>query len=90
MVGIGIGVLVAIGLQAVFKGLGIDLPSTTLVVAPRTIIVGLLVGVVVTVLASLVPAVKATRVPPVTALREEAATAGGQRIRWRRIVLGTS
>ncbi len=42
-----------------------------------------------TVLASLVPAVRATRVPPVTALREEAATAGGPRIRWRRIVLGT-
>jgi putative ABC transport system permease protein len=89
VVGIGLGVLVAIGLKAVFKAIGADLPSTTLVIAPRTIIVGLLVGVVVTLLASLLPAIKATRVPPVTALREQASAAAGPRIRWWRVLLGT-
>ncbi|OLB66760.1 MAG: hypothetical protein AUI10_01790 [Actinobacteria bacterium 13_2_20CM_2_72_6] len=89
IVGLGVGIVVAIGLRAVFSAIGASLPSTTLVIAPRTIIVGLVVGIVVTVLASLVPAVKATRVPPVTALREEAVTAAVPRINWRRITLGT-
>ncbi len=89
VVGLGVGVAVAIGLKAVFAAIGAELPSTTLVIAPRTIVVGLAVGIVVTVLASLVPAIKATRVPPVAALREEAATTGAPRIRWRRVVFGT-
>jgi len=72
LVGLGVGVLVALGLKAAFAALGVELPSTSLVVAPRTVIVAIVVGVVVTLLASVVPAVKATRVPPVTALREQA------------------
>src|SRR3989440_6734746 len=79
----------AIGLKAVFGAIGADLPSTTLVVAPRTIIVGLLVGIIVTVLASMAPAVKATRVPPVTALREEAVAAVVPRIKLKRGTCGT-
>jgi putative ABC transport system permease protein len=89
IVGIGVGIVVAIGLKAVFAAIGASLPSTSLVVAPRTIIVGLLVGVIVTVLASMAPAVKATRVPPVTALREEAVTAVVPRINWKRITFGS-
>src|SRR2546429_2313192 len=89
IVGLGVGIVVAIGLRAVFSAIGGAHPSITLQVQPRTIIVGLVVGIVVTVLASLVPAVKATRVPPVTALREEAVTAAAPRINWRRITLGT-
>src|SRR2546423_1815965 len=89
IVGIGVGILVAIGLKAVFGAIGASLPSTTLGIAPRPIIGGLLVGIIVTVLASLVPAVKATRVPPVTALREEAVAAVVPRINWKRITFGT-
>jgi putative ABC transport system permease protein len=88
VVGLGVGVLVAVGLQAVFAALGVDLPSTTLVVQPRTVVVAMVVGVVVTLLASLMPALRATRVPPVAALREEMA-AQSTRISWRRIVVGT-
>ncbi len=88
LVGLGLGMLVAVGLRGVFAAIGATLPSTSLVISPRTIIVGLLVGVIVTVLASFVPAVKATRVPPVAALRDEALSTGVTRIRWRRIVLG--
>ena len=85
-VGLGVGVLVAIGLKAAFAAVGADLPSTTLVIAPRTIFAGLAVGILVTLLASLIPAVKATRVPPVTALRQDAAAV--PRVSWRRITLG--
>ena len=64
VVGLGVGVVVAIGLKAVFGAIGADLPTTTLVIQPRTIIVGLAVGVLVTLLASLLPALRASRVPP--------------------------
>jgi putative ABC transport system permease protein len=64
------GIALAPGLNALFKSFGIDLPSTGLVIATRTVVVSLLVGVVVTVLAGFLPAVRATRVPPLAAMRE--------------------
>lgn len=87
IVGLGLGVLVAIGLQAVFRAFGVDLPATGVVVLPRTIIVALTLGVVVTLIASLFPAIRATRIPPVAALQEEA-VAAPDRMSWRRIAVG--
>src|SRR3954466_1182803 len=72
VVGLALGVLVAEGLRALFRAIGVDLPSNGNVVATRTIIVSLVVGTVVTVLSSLAPALRATRVPPVEALHEGA------------------
>jgi putative ABC transport system permease protein len=72
IVGLALGVLVAGGLRALFKAVGVDLPSNGNVIASRTIIVSLVVGTVVTLLSSLAPALRATRVPPVEALREGA------------------
>lgn len=68
--GLGLGLALAPGLEALFKALGSDLPDTTTVVAPRTVIVSLVTGVGVSVLAGLAPALKAGRVPPVAAMRE--------------------
>ncbi|MEA2306914.1 MAG: putative transport system permease protein [Solirubrobacteraceae bacterium] len=70
VIGLGVGILVASGLRALFKAVGVDLPSSGTVIASRTIIVSLLVGIIVTLVASLAPALRATRVPPVAALRE--------------------
>jgi putative ABC transport system permease protein len=70
VVGLGVGIVVASGLRALFKAVGVDLPSSGTVIASRTIIVSLLVGILVTLIASLAPALRATRVPPVAALRE--------------------
>ena len=72
LIGLGLGVLTAVGLRALFKAVGVDLPSSGTVVATRTIVVSLLVGVLVTIVSTLVPAVRATRVVPVIALREGA------------------
>src|SRR3954466_12459859 len=72
VIGLAFGVAVAAGLRALFKAIGVDLPSSGNVIASRTIIVSLLVGTVVTVLSSLAPALRATRVPPVEALHEGA------------------
>jgi putative ABC transport system permease protein len=64
------GLLIAQGLQALFKAVGADLPDTGSVIKSRTVIVALLVGTVVTVIASLAPALRSTRIAPVVALRE--------------------
>jgi len=68
VIGIGGGFLVAMGINGLFELLGIDLPTTDLVLESRTVVVSILVGVVVTLIASLVPALRSTRVPPIAAL----------------------
>ena len=88
VVGLGVGVLVALGLRGAFATIGADLPSGGLVVEPRTIVVGLVVGVAVTLLASLIPALKAIRVPPVAALREQVITPR-TKAGWLRTTIGT-
>jgi putative ABC transport system permease protein len=88
LVGLGLGVLIALGLRALLSGfLGIDLPTTGTELRPRTVIVSLVVGLVVTVLSATLPARKATRVPPVAALQPETAFAPTG-FRRRRVVLG--
>ena len=72
LAGLLLGLAVAAGLRALFKAIGVDLPSSGNVIATRTIIVSLVVGTLVTVLSSLAPALRATRVPPVEALQEGA------------------
>ncbi|MGI8576057.1 MAG: hypothetical protein ACR2MA_12190 [Egibacteraceae bacterium] len=54
-----------------------------MVFAPRTVVVGLLVGVVVTVLSALGPALKSVRVPPVAALQAVAVPPPARLGRWR-------
>ncbi len=68
--GLGLGILIASGLRALFKSLGVDLPSSGTVILTRTVVVSIVVGVLVTFVSSLLPAIRATRVPPVAALRE--------------------
>ena len=64
------GLLFAKGIEALFKSLGIGLPTTALVVASRTVIVSLVIGVVVTLFAVLSPALRSTRVPPIAAMQD--------------------
>jgi putative ABC transport system permease protein len=80
--GLAAGVGVAAGLRALLSAFGLDVPSTTLQVLPRTVVVAVLVGVVVTVVASLAPARQATKVAPIAALRAVDAPARALS-RWR-------
>jgi putative ABC transport system permease protein len=68
VVGIAGGFLIATGINALFEAVGIDLPTTSLVLETRTVIVSLLVGAFVTLCASLAPALRSTRVPPIAAM----------------------
>ena len=78
IIGLFAGIGLAVGLNAFFKAVNNDLPTTGLIVAPRTVIVSLLIGVVVTLVAGLAPAVKATKVPPIAAVREGATLPRGR------------
>jgi putative ABC transport system permease protein len=68
--GLFLGLLLAKGMDALFSGLGIDLPKSGTVFATRTVVVSLAIGIGVTLLASLWPAFRSTRVPPIAAVRE--------------------
>jgi putative ABC transport system permease protein len=68
VLGIGGGFVIAKAINALFEAFGIDLPTTSLVLETRTVVVALLVGVLVTLVSSLVPALRSTRVPPIAAL----------------------
>jgi putative ABC transport system permease protein len=78
IVGIVAGLGFAKAINALFKALGIDLPTTSLVLESRTIIVCLLVGTLVTLAGAIAPALRATRVAPVEALREASAPTRGR------------
>jgi putative ABC transport system permease protein len=71
-IGLVFGVVLAQGLDALFRALGMELPEQGLVIAPRTIIISLLLGTGVTLLATRSPARRATAVPPISAVREGA------------------
>ena len=96
VVGLFAGLGVAAGVNAIFKAAGIDIPSSGLVMEPRTVVVALVVGIVVTLLSAIVPALRATRVPPIAALQEGAvlpssrfaASRRSSRASWRRLGVG--
>jgi len=84
LIGIGLGVLAAQGLEALLRGFGIDLPTGPLVFEARTVVVALLVGVGVTVASAISPARRAVRIPPIAAISE---VQGGRDVSFRRRVI---
>jgi putative ABC transport system permease protein len=70
LVGLGLGVLAATGIEALLKGFGITLPSGPLVFQARTVIAAIAIGVGVTVVSAISPARRAVRIPPVAALAD--------------------
>ncbi len=68
LLGLLAGYGIAVGLNALFVAIGIDLPTTALVTKDRTVVVSLLIGIGVTLVSSFIPALRSTRVPPIAAL----------------------
>jgi putative ABC transport system permease protein len=71
LIGLGLGVLAALGLVALLKGFGVTLPAGPIAFEARTVIVCLVVGVVVTMLSAIGPARRAVRIAPVEAVSEQ-------------------
>jgi len=84
LIGLGLGVLAAKGLEALLSGFGVTLPSGSLVFGLRTVVVGLVVGVGVTVVSAVSPARRAVRIPPVAAI---AAQMGEPEVSSRRRIM---
>ena len=89
-VGVGLGVIAAIGLRALLGAFGSSLPSGSLTFEPRTAIVGLAVGTVVTVVSAIGPARNALRIPPVAALTDRLDDGAGAVPTRRRLISGTA
>jgi putative ABC transport system permease protein len=86
VVGILCGLVLAPALRSLLASFGIDLPSTGTVIAPRTVIVGLVVGMLATLVSGLVPARRATHVEPVEAMRD-AVTPGAKPVSRKRLAV---
>jgi putative ABC transport system permease protein len=87
LIGLGLGVVAALGLKALLGAFGITLPSAPLVFKARTPVVALIVGIGVTTLSAIVPARRAVRIPPVAALVDREADRSAT-LRTRRLVAG--
>lgn len=88
LLGIAGGLATATGLRALMNTAGMGIPADGLVLEPRSIVAGLVVGIGVTVFASVLPARTAARVAPVEALREGLLPA--PRATRRRLVAGAA
>ena len=82
IVGFVLGVGLAYGLNWLFKVLDLELPTTDMVIASRTVILAFVIGIVVTLLAAFVPSIRATRVSPILAVREGAELPRGRFARF--------
>lgn len=81
LLGIGVGVGMAAGLQALFGLFGLQI-SGGLPVLPRTVVYSFVAGVAVTLVSALLPALRAARIAPVAAMRDDViVTARGLRNR---------
>jgi putative ABC transport system permease protein len=69
LLGLAFGFAIAKGLNALFIAIGIDLPTTSLVLKDRTVIAALGIGIGITLVSALIPALRSTRVPPIAALQ---------------------
>lgn len=72
VVGLGAGIGIAIGLQAMFSALGFGLPSGGLTLEASSMLIAPLVGLAITLVAGLGPSIRGSRVPPLAALRDVA------------------
>jgi len=87
-IGIALGWLLARGLAALFRAIGLDIAGNALDLTPTAIGVSYLVGVLITMVAAYFPSRRAGRVAPVAAMRAEMPHAPAPL--GRRVVIGGS
>ncbi|WP_296605365.1 FtsX-like permease family protein [Nocardioides sp.] len=72
-IGIGLGWLLARGLAALFRAVGLDIAGDTLTLDAPAVVISYAVGIGVTLVAAFLPARRAGKVAPVAAMRADAA-----------------
>ncbi|CAI9416971.1 ABC transporter permease [Nocardioides sp. T2.26MG-1] len=86
-IGIGLGWLLARGLAALFRAVGLDIASDALTLDAQSVVISYAVGVGVTLVAAFLPARRAGKVAPVAAMRADSAPVSGS-LRRRTIIGG--
>jgi len=86
-IGIGLGWLLARGLAALFRAVGLDIASNALTLDALSVAISYAVGVGVTLVAAFLPARRAGKVAPVAAMRADSAPVR-QTLRRRTIIGG--
>ncbi len=86
VLGIVAGIGLALGLRQLLNAFNVGLPSGSLVLLPRTLLVALVLGVGVTMLSAYIPARRASLIAPVEAMREEFTVASSARSTRRTII----
>jgi putative ABC transport system permease protein len=76
-VGIGLGLLLARALAALFRGFGLDINGDALDLTGTTVALAYGVGLAVTLVSAYLPARRASRTAPVAAMRDDGAPAEG-------------
>ncbi len=85
LLGLGGGVLLAIGIREVLDAFGFRVPARGLAFESFTVVITMVAGITTTLLAAIVPAIASGRIPPVAAMAE---TTFEPPTRWRvRVVL---
>ena len=69
----GLGVLLAVAIRALFASFGLDLSGTAFMFAPGTVLAAYAMGIVVTLVAAYLPARRSARIAPVAAMRDDIA-----------------
>jgi len=82
LLGLVCGLFLARGINALFKAINADLPTTSLNLNLKTILISLAIGIFVTLVAGIFPAMRATKVPPIAAVREGATLPPGRFARF--------
>jgi putative ABC transport system permease protein len=85
--GLALGLAVALGIRALLGLAGTEVPSTGLVLEPRTLAISFGLGLLVTIAAGLPPALRATRVSPIEAMRASSAPVARDRPSWATMAL---
>jgi putative ABC transport system permease protein len=86
VLGMFCGIVIAVGLKALLKAFGFDIPAGGIVFSGKTAVVSLVAGIGVSMASAFFPARRGSKVAPVAAMRQHAVEAtGGSR---RRTVVG--
>ncbi|GAA4077593.1 ABC transporter permease [Actinomadura miaoliensis] len=88
LLGLAVGLGLGAGTVALLGGPDAQIPTYGLTLAPRTVVLGLLIGVLVTMVSAVLPARAATRVAPVAALRTDLEPGTDRfRLGWARLAV---
>ena len=72
VIGVGFGVLLAMGLNALMQSVGFSGPDTPIVIPASAVISSIVVGTLITLASAFFPARRAATIPPVAAMRDVA------------------